>query len=47
MGRLLCGSILSHLEGVVMMSAGEGILCVLENYNRNAGIGKKWKLDED
>lgn len=40
MGRFLCGSILSHHGGVVRLSAGEGILCVLGNYNGNTGTGK-------
>lgn len=47
MGRFLCGSILSHCEGVVMLSVGEVFLCVLGNYNGNVGSGKNGKLDED
>lgn len=40
MGRFLCGSILSHREGVVVLSVGEGILCVLGSNNGNVGTGK-------
>lgn len=38
MMRSVC--ILSHREGVVMLSARQGILCVLGNYNGNTGTGK-------
>lgn len=35
-----CVAASSHCEGVVMLSVGERILCLLGNYIGNAGTGK-------